>query len=85
MQKKPKTHPETLGNLARSTKPLRDGSTLKFGLPALRLVPSFDENPLEEPVFRLKRLVVFVGVSITLCLLWVLIVFILYRIVRATL
>jgi hypothetical protein len=85
MHKKAKTYPETLGNLARSTERLRDGSKPKFRLPALRLVPSVEDNALEEPVFRLKRLVLFIGVSITLCLLWVLIVFILYRIVRATL
>jgi hypothetical protein len=85
MQKKPKTYPETLGNLARSTERLRDGSKAKFRPPALRLVPGVEENPLDEPVFRLKQLVLFIGVSITLCLLWVLIVFILYRIARATL
>lgn len=85
MQKKPKTYPETLGNLARSTERLRDGSQPKFRPPALRLVPAVEENPLDEPVFRLKQLVLFIGVSITLCLLWVLIVFILYRIARATL
>jgi hypothetical protein len=85
MQKKPKTYPETLGNLARSAECLRDGSHPKSRLPALRLVPGVEDNPLDEPVFRLKQLVLFIGVSITLCLLWVLIVFILYRIVRATL
>jgi len=85
MLKKPKTYPETLGNLARSTERLRDRSKPRFRLPSLRLVPRFEDNPLEEPVFRLKQLVLFIGVSITLCLLWVLIVFILYRIVRATL
>ncbi len=85
MQKKPKTYPEILGNLARSTERLRDGSKPQFTPPALRLVPGVEENPLDEPVFRLKQLVLFIGVSITLCLLWVLIVFILYRIARATL
>ena len=85
MQKKPKTYPETLGNLARSTERLRDGSKPKLRLSPLRLVPGVEEDPLDEPVFRLKQLVLFLGVSITLCLLWVLIVFILYRIARATL
>jgi hypothetical protein len=86
MQKKPKTYPETLGNLARSTERLRDGSQPKFR-PPLRLVEDLSGNdgPLEEPVFQLKQLVLFIGVSITLCLLWILIVFILYRIARATL
>ena len=85
MQKKPKIYPETLGNLARSTERLRDGSKPKSRLSPLRLVPGVEENPLDEPVFRLKQLVLFIGVSITLCLLWVLIVFILYRVARATL
>ena len=85
MQKKPKTYPETLGNLARSTERLRDGSKSKVRLPQLRLVPDIEDNPLGQPVFRLKQLVLFIGVSITLCLLWVLLVFILYRIARATL
>ena len=86
MQKTPKIYPETLGNLARSTERLRDRSKPKFR-PLLRLVEDISGNdgPLDEPVFQLKRLVLFIGVSITLCLLWVLIVFILYRIARATL
>ena len=85
MQKHTKKYPDTLGNFARSSEHLRDGPNSKARLPALRLVAAIEDNPHEQPVFRLKQLVLFIGVSITLCLLWVLIVFILYRIARATL
>ena len=85
MRKKPKTSPATLGNLARSTEPLRDRSHPTFRFPTLRLVPDVVENPRDEPLFQFKQLILFIGISVTLCLLWVLIVFILYRIARAIL
>ena len=86
MQKTTKKYTDTLGIVARSSERLRDGSKSKVRpLPPLRLVPDIEDNPLGQPVFRLKQLVLFIGVSLALCLLWVLIVFILYRIARATL
>lgn len=85
MRKTTKKSTDTPGNFARSSERRRDGSKSKVRLPPLRLVPDIEDNPLEQPVLRLKQLVLFIGVSLALCLLWVLIVFILYRIARATL
>ena len=52
--------------------------------PALRLVPGRD-SASELPAPRINALVLAVGVSLTFCLLWILVVFILYRLVRITL
>ncbi len=79
------THPTTDGSSALSAK--RFSATSRSVFPALRLVPAVtgDDGPFEEPVFQPKQLVLVIAVSISLCLLWVLVVFILYRVARVAL
>ena len=80
-----RTYPTTDGSSALSAE--RFGATSKSTLPALRLVPAVtgDDGPFDEPVFQPKQLVLVIGVAISLCLLWVLVVFILYRVARVAL
>ena len=76
--------PQTDGNLALKDE-LSRPSPHPAGRPALRLLYGGEGRLIERPVSQLKQLALAIGVSLTLCLLWILFVFILYRIVRATL
>jgi len=86
MLKKAKTPWKSEGNLAPSGD-LSPAPHPKSKRPTLRLLQGFrgEMNPLEQPVFRPKQLVLAISVSLTLCLLWILLVFILYRIARTAL
>jgi hypothetical protein len=86
MLRKAKTSWKSEGNLAPSSD-LSQAPHARFKRPTLRLVQGFrDEmSPLGQPVFRPKQLVLAMGVSLTLCLLWILLVFILYRLARTAL
>jgi hypothetical protein len=86
MLKKPKTNWKTEGNLASSS----DGSQApepSVKRPTLRLIQGLRGRlgPFDEPGFRFRQLIVAIAVSLTLCLLWVLVVFLLYRIARTVL
>lgn len=86
MLKKPKTQWKTEGNLASSTDHSQ-ASEPRSKRPALRLLQGFRgaAGPFEQPVFRLRQLLLAVVVSLTLCLLWVLVVYLLSKIARTAL
>lgn len=86
MLRKAKTSWKSEGNLAPSSD-LSQAHHPRFKRPTLRLVQGFrgEIGSLGRPVFRPKQLVLAIGVSLTLCLLWILVVFILYRIARTAL
>jgi hypothetical protein len=85
MRKEPKTRWKTEGNLASSdhSQAVEPGSKR----PALRLLQGFrrDVGPFEQPIFRFRQLLLAAIVSLTLCLLWVLVVYLLYTIARTAL
>jgi hypothetical protein len=86
MLRKPKTNWKTEGNLASSSD-LSQAPEPRSKRPTLRLIQGLrgQLGPFDEHPFRFRQLVVAIAVSLTLCLLWVLVVFILYRIARTAL
>jgi hypothetical protein len=76
--------PATTGNLALKGERPGPYPQPTSKRPTLRLVPGRDRAS-GLPASRLNPLVLAIGVSLTFCLLWILVVFILYRIVRFTL
>jgi hypothetical protein len=86
MLRKAKTDWKPEGKVAPSSD-LSQGHPPRFKRPTLRLVQGFrgESSPLGQPIFRPRQLVLAIGVSLTLCLLWVLFVFILYRLARTAL
>jgi hypothetical protein len=86
MHRKTKSIANTEGNLALASKPLLPTPGREFKLPALRLVQGLKghEDLFEEPFVRLKQLLLAIDLSIVFCLLWVFVVYMLYRVVRST-
>ena len=78
--------PQTYGNLAQNHDPVRSPAATSTR-PLLRLIPGFRDEayPLEHRVLRPEQLVLGITISIIFCLLWVLIVFVLFRIARTAL
>ena len=85
MHSKSKTVAKTEGNLALTNEAQLHTSVRKL-TPTLRLVQAIrrNEDLVEKPIFTLTQLLPAAGFSIALCLLWFLIMAVLYRLIRAT-
>ena len=86
MHRQTKAIAKTEGNLALDSESLLHTPSRKFKARTLRLVQSIrgDDDLSEEAFFRLKQLLLAIGLSIALCFLWFLVVYILYTLARST-
>jgi len=84
-QRRGRTYPQTDGNLAFASENLGLFQDAKTKVPHLRLVQHAAYDPQIEALFQANQIIAVIGMSITLCILWFLIVFILYRIARIAL